>query len=194
MPEVAAFPLKEMNKVSRKVKWKAGEMRFIKDYLLRTKERKQTAVDMDNIDRKWYRRLYDLSHMGANLTSLHGRHNPYSPTEKPKIISTLNALSADFDQRLIPNSSIVTTKSVIDNVKAKTGIDLMDPKTAVRFCHELFLISFVVIDTDAESVKLMIPDMGHDFEIHSLASIKKQLATLDTVGDKTREAFKILGK
>ena len=63
LPEVAEYPLKEMNKIARKAKWRAGELKFFRDLVFRIKEKKQTAVDSKDPNRKWYRRLYELAHM-----------------------------------------------------------------------------------------------------------------------------------
>ena len=51
----------------------------------------------------------------------------------------------------------------------------------------------IIIDTDRESIKILLPDMNNDFDVHSLAAVNKQLATLDTTGTKTRDMFKLLG-
>ena len=85
------------------------------------------------------------------------------------------------------------SKDDVDNIKAKTKIDLLKGSTAKKFCGELFLMSLIIIDADAESVKIMLPDINNDFDVHSIASINKQLATLDTAGTKTRDIFKMLG-
>lgn len=175
LPEVAEYPLKEMNKISRKAKWRAGELKFFKDIVFKIKQKKQTAIDSKDPKRKWYRRLYTLAH------------------------SKGDALSAGiFSKRsqntgVLPNVSIIITKGDVDNVKAQTDIDLLDSKTATNFCNELFLMAFIVIDNDAGSIKILLPDLHNDFEIHSLASVNKQLASLDTAGSKTREVFKMLG-
>jgi hypothetical protein len=39
----------------------------------------------------------------------------------------------------------------------------------------------------------MQPDSNNEFDVHSLASVNKQLAQLDTAGTKTRDMFKLLG-
>ena len=54
-------------------------------------------------------------------------------------------------------------------------------------------MGLVVMDTDAESIKLLCPDLHADYEVHSLGSVKKQMSMLDTVGTKTRDMFKVLG-
>lgn len=189
LPEVAEFPLKEMNKLTRKAKWRAGELKFFRDIVFRIKQKKQTAIDSRDPKRKWYRRLYELAHMKGDSPST-------ALTEGNSIPRAMvNQLVGKGNPNgVLPNASIIVSKGDIDNIKSQTGIDLLNSKTAANFCNELFLISFIVIDTDAQSVKLMLPDLHNDFEIHSMASINKQLATLDTSGDKTRELLKTLGR
>ena len=189
LPEVAEFPLKEMNKLTRKAKWRAGELKFFRDIVFRIKQKKQTAIDSRDPKRKWYRRLYELAHMKGDSPST-------ALTEGNSIPRAMvNQLVGKGNPNgVLPNASIIVSKGDIDNIKSQTGIDLLNSKTAANFCNELFLISFIVIDTDAQSVKLMLPDLHNDFEIHSMASINKQLATLDTSGDNTRELLKTLGR
>ena len=189
LPEVAKYPLKEMDKLSRKVKWRAGELKFLKDLVFRIDEKKQTAADSRDPNRKWYRRLYELAHMKGDA--------PSAAVVQGK--SLFGAFIRDKQGKskmmhgMIPNASIIMSQQDVDNIKHQTEIDLLKASEAKKFCGELFLISLVIIDTDAQSIKIMLPDMNNDYDVHSLASVEKQLATLDTSGTKTRDMFKMLG-
>lgn len=173
LPEVVEYPLKEMDKIARKAKWRAGELKFFKDILFKIKQKKQTAYDSRDSKRKWYRRLYDLAHK-QNYTK--GR----------------DMMNNGFEHG-IPNATMIISQSDVVNIKAQTGIDMLNGSKATKFCRELFLMAFIVIDTDAESIKILIPDMHNDYEIHSLASVNKQLAALSTAGTKTNDLLKLLG-
>ena len=189
LPEVAEYPLKEMDKISRKVKWRAGELKFMKDIVFRIKQKKQTAADAKDPNRKWYRRLYELAHMQGDAASA-------AVVRGDSMIMTFirdKQGREKLSHGLLPNVSMMISKSDVDNVKMKTKIDLLKGSTAKKFCKELFLIGLVVMDTDAESIKLLCPDLHADYEVHSLGSVKKQMAMLDTVGTKTRDMFKVLG-
>ena len=70
---------------------------------------------------------------------------------------------------------------------------LLKPSAAKKFCGELFLMSLVIIDTDRDTIKILLPDINNDYDVHSLASVNRQLAQLDTMGTKTRDMFKMLG-
>ena len=189
LPEVVEYPLKEMNKLTRKAKWRAGELKFFKDILFKIKQKKQTAIDSRDPKRKWYRRLYELAHMKGDAPAA-------------AVISGDSVIKAFFKDKLgrygdsygvIPNATLVISKADVDIIKRETKIDMLKGSTASKFCKELFMIGIVVIDNDAESIKILLPDLHNDYEVHSIASVNKQLAMLDTSGSKTRDMFKLLG-
>lgn len=174
LPEVVEYPVKEMNKITRKAKWRAGELKFFKDILFHVKEKKQTAIDSRDPNRKWYRRLYELAHMKGD-------------GNVSKKIAGAGAVNG-----LIPNATVIISKSDVDNVEEVTGIDMLKASTAINFCEQLFLIGFVVIDIDNESIKVLIPEVNNEFDVQSLAAVNKQIAELDTAGKSTRDVFKML--
>jgi hypothetical protein len=174
LPEVVQYPIKEMNQVTRKTKWRAGELRLFHDILFHIKEKKQTAIDSRDPNRKWYRRLYELAHMKGDGN-----------------VSKAIAGGGSTDG-LIPNATIMISKSDADHIEEVTKIDVMKASNAKKLCEELFLISFVIIDIDNESIRILCPDINNEFEVQSLAAVNKQIAELDTAGKSTREIFKLL--
>ena len=190
VPEVAEYPLKEMNKVMRKAKWRAGELKFFQDIVFRIKQKKQTAIDRKDPKKNWYRRLYELAHMkgDAATTSIVNGHTVIGTILLDKMGKTRSA------HGVIPNVSMIISKTDVDICKMKTGIDLLNASTASKLCKELFLMSFVVIDIDNEQIKMLLPDLHNDFDVHSLASVNRQIASLDTAGAKTRDIFKMINR
>lgn len=189
LPEVVEYPLKEMNKITRKAKWRAGELKFFKDILFKIPQKKQTAIDSRDPKRKWYRRLYELAHVKGDAPA-------------KAIINGDSVVKAFFKDKLgkygdtngvIPNAALVISKADVDIIKRETKIDMLKGSAAAKFCKELFMIAIVVIDNDAESIKILMPDLHSDYEVHSLGSVNKQLSLLDTSGTKTRDMFKLLG-
>ena len=188
LPEVVEYPLKEMNKITRKAKWRAGELKFFKDILFKIPQKKQTAVDSRDPKRKWYRRLYELAHIKGDAPA-------------KAVINGDSIIKAFFKDKLgkygdtngvIPNVSLIISKADVDNIKRETKLDMLKGSTAAKFCKELYMIGIVVIDEDAQSIKILLPDLHNDYEVHSLASVNKQLSLLDTSGTKTRDMFKLL--
>jgi len=173
LPDVAEFPLKEMNLLTRRAKWRAGEIKFM-DFLFARKEKKQSAYDSRDVNRKWYHRLYTLAHSKGSRS----------------IAGKITGTSAD--NGLIPNATIIMTKSDVDMINAEKNINLLKASNARAFCRELFLMAFIVVDIDAQSIKILLPDINNDFEVQSLASVQKQLATLDTSGTVSREVSKLM--
>lgn len=184
LPEVVEFPLKEMNKITRKAKWRAGELKFFKDILFQIKQKKQSAIDAKDPKRKWYRRLYDLAHMSGDAPS-------HEIASGNSILRTF--FKGNATHGVIPNATLVISKSDVDVIKRETKIDMLKGSAAAHFCKELFLMGIVVIDYDAESICTLFPDIHNDYEVHSIAAVNKQISILDTSGAKTREAFKMLG-
>lgn len=173
LPEVAEYPTKEMNRLARKAKWRAGEIKFM-DYLFNRPAKKQAAIDSKDVNKRWYHRLYTLAHSkgSSNVAKkVTGKRSP---------------------EGLIPNVTIIMTKQDVDRIDMEKGIDLMKGSTAVRFCKELFLMALIVVDTDAQSLKILLPDINNDYEIHSLASIQKQIETLDTANAVSREVKRMM--
>ena len=174
LPEVVKYPIKEMDEISRKAKWRAGELKFFKDIVFDVKGKKQTAIDSGDPNRKWYRRLFELAHQK-------GDNNVAKMVTGKK--------SADG---LIPNVTLVISKGDVDNIEEVTGIDMMKPANAVGFCSQLFMMGIIVVDIDAESIKILFPDINNDYEVQSLAAVNRQLAQIDTAGAKTRDVFAML--
>lgn len=173
LPDVAQYPNKEMNKLAHTARWRAGEIKFI-DYFFNRKAKKQAAYDSRDPNRKWYHRLYTLAHSKG------------SSGVAKKVTGKRHV------DGMIPNATLVITKADVDMIEAETGIDLLKGSTAASLCAEMYMIGMVVVDTDAQSVKMILPDIHRDYEVHSIASINKQLAALDSANDVSREVSKLI--
>lgn len=178
LPEVVKYPVQEMDKISRKAKWRAGELKFFKDIVFDISGKKQTAIDSQNPNRKWYRRLYQLSKMeGDSVTARH---------------ITGKSGAGSSPKGLIPNVTMVITQHDVDMIEEATKIDLMKPGNARDLCKQLFMMGLVVIDEDANAIKMLFPDINNDYEVQSTAAVEKQISQLGTAGEKTRDLFKML--
>lgn len=183
MPEVVKFPDKN-NVLLKRAKYRAGELKYWRDFKFDIKGKKQAAYDIGMTpEKKWYHRLYQMAHL---------RDDALAPMMAAGGLKGLTKKWNTARTGMIPNCSIVITQEDVNYIKSETGKDLMKPGTAASLCREMFLISFVVIDIDQEAVKILIPDMHKDFEVQSLDAINKQLSVLNTSGVKTNEIFKHL--
>ena len=183
MPEVVKFPDKN-NVLLKRAKYRAGELKYWRDFKFDIKGKKQAAYDIGMTpEKKWYHRLYQMAHL---------RDDALAPMVAAGGLKGLTKRWNTAKTGMIPNCSIVITQEDVNYIKSETGKDLMKPGTAASLCKEMFLISFVVIDIDQEAVKILISDMHKDFEVQSLDAINKQLSVLNTSGVKTNEIFKHL--
>ena len=53
-------------------------------------------------------------------------------------------------------------------------------------------MAFIVIDIDAQSINILLPDINKNFDVQSLAAVQKQIATLDTSGTVSREVSRLM--
>ena len=171
LPEVVEFPVKNMDKLTRKAKWRAGEISFW-EYLFKTKAKKQTAIDSRDPRRKWYRRLYELAHEKYSTTS--AQIKQYSGKR-----NLIQKMFIEDNYGLMPNATIILSMQDCYNIKDETGIDILDPKVACKFCDDMFLMCLMVMDVDNDNLKILTPDTHNDFDIQSLDSVQKQVAALD---------------
>lgn len=190
LPEVVEYPLQKMDKITRKAKWRAGELKFFSDIVFRIKEKKQTAIDAKDPKRKWYRRLYELAHMKGDA-------------QTANIVNGGSVISSFiFDKQgktkevhgLVPNVAMVVSKSDVDVIKMQTGIDLLNGRKAAKFCNELFMMAFVVIDVDSESIKLLLPELHNEYDVHSIAAVNRQIASLDSSNKSMKNFFSLMNR
>ena len=152
MPEVVKFPDKN-NMLLKRAKYRAGELKYWRDFKFDIKGKKQAAYDIGMTpEKKWYHRLYQMAHL---------RDDALAPMVAAGGLKGLTKRWNTAKTGMIPNCSIVITQEDVNYIKSETGKDLMRPGTAASLCREMFLISFVVIDIDQEAVKILIPEFSH---------------------------------
>ena len=168
----------DKRRTDRKAKWRAGEIGLF-EYLFKTKAKKQTAIDSRDPRRKWYRRLYELADSKYSVTA--GKLKQMSGKR-----SGLQAMLVGDNHGLMPNATFVITMQDVYNVKNETGIDLMNPKIACKFCDDMFLMAMIIIDDDNDSMYLLTPDTHNDFDIQSLDSVQKQMSKIGRASCRER--------
>lgn len=146
----------------QKVRYKTGEISWLKDYLLNLPGLKADAAKgLD--DRRW---LSTLKRLGE-YEHLHG-----TAFKKP--------LSAIYDNGIpIPNATLVVTRGDVERMKDETGINIETISTARTLAKRLFLIAVVIVDQTAGSYKVFFPDMDNDWDVQSLGSLDAEIARID---------------
>lgn len=146
----------------QKVRYKTGEISWLKDYLLNLPALKADAAKgLD--DRRW---LSTLKRLGE-YEHLHG-----TAFKKP--------LSGIYNEGIpIPNATLVVTRGDVERMKDETGINIETISTARTLAKRLFLIAVVIVDQTAGSYKVFFPDMDNDWDVQSLGSLDAEIARID---------------
>ena len=106
-----------------------------------------------------------------------------------KRVKDLNRSGAN----ILPNATLVVSKAAVDELKRKTGIDLLDEDEALNVCDELSLIKFIVSDPLGGKLHVIMPGMYDTFSVMSTDTLEKQIdATQDAA--LTKELRKIISK
>lgn len=146
----------------QKVRYKTGEISFVKDYLLNIKGLKSDAAK-NLSSKKWLNTLKRL-----------GEYEKLNGTLLKKGVEAL--AGGDIP---IPNGTLVLTQDNVDALKQSTGIDLNSVSQVKTLAKRLFLIGVVVIDQIRGSMNVLFPDSDNDWDIQSIAAIDAETAKLD---------------
>lgn len=190
LPDMARYS-DSKNVLMKHAKYRAGEIKYWRDFKFDIKGKQNDVYEnLKTPEKKWYKRLYQMAHM---------RDDAIAPLVARKgIRGALQRIDSQAANGMIPNCSLVLSQADVDYIKAVTSqnggkaINILNPSTAKKLCSDMFLISIVVIDPDQESVKMMIPDLNGDWEVQSLDTINRQIATMNAAGIKSNEIFKMI--
>lgn len=190
LPDMARYS-DSKNVLMKHAKYRAGEIKYWRDFKFDIKGKQNDVYEnLKTPEKKWYKRLYQMAHM---------RDDAIAPLVARKgIRGALQHIDSQAANGMIPNCSLVLSQADVDYIKAVTSqnggkaINILNPSTAKKLCSDMFLISIVVIDPDQESVKMMIPDLNGDWEVQSLDTINRQIATMNAAGIKSNEIFKMI--
>ena len=190
LPDMARYS-DSKNVLMKHAKYRAGEIKYWRDFKFDIKGKQNDVYEnLKTPEKKWYKRLYQMAHM---------RDDAIAPLVARKgIRGALQHIDSQAANGMIPNCSLVLSQADVDYIKAVTSqnggkaINILNPSTAKKLCSDMFLISIVVIDPDQESVKMMIPDLNGDWEVQSLDTINRQIATMTAAGIKSNEIFKMI--
>lgn len=146
----------------RKIRYKTGEITFM-DYLLNIKGLKADAAKHLNSNKRWVNTLKRL-----------GEYEKVNGTLMKRPVSALT------DGKVpIPNGTLVLTQPDVTMLTTKTGIDLSKVENAKKLAKTLFLITVIIVDASAGTLRVIQPDKDNDWDVQSLASIESDVAKTD---------------
>lgn len=146
----------------QKVRYKTGEISFL-DYLLNIKGIKSDAAKNINYNKRWINTLKRLS--------------DYSKLNGSVFKNTTDLLTNGNVP--IPNGTLILTQSDVTTLINQTGIDLSVISNAKKLAKSLFLISIVIVDSSAGTMRVLFPDNDNSWDVQSLASIDAEVSKTD---------------
>lgn len=140
----------------QKVRYKTGEIKF-KDYFFGLTDLKKGAAQLYSKSKRWLGSLKRLGEFGKMYKS--ALKDPVTAVTKDKGIP-------------IPNATLVLSALDVDNIKLGCGIDLMNLKYVNKLAKQLFLITFVIVDSSSGVIRSVYPNEQDDWDNMSIASIE----------------------
>lgn len=128
-----------------------GEIKFCRDFLLRTKDMKKAAINdytrKDSTTKMW------------KLLEKRARANVKGKLYKSNDASAITTL--------------VLSKSTVDFIKASNKLDLLDPKTAASLMESFNLLAIVICDEISETAKFLY-DGNNEYDTYSYSVLSKE--------------------
>src|SRR5699024_4694775 len=129
--------------VTKLIKFTTGELRLVKDLLLDAEKVKKIARD---------------SKKGRSGTIWNKLNSLYTVNKASGIAKSAKA-------NYIPTTALMITIDEANEVKRKTGVDLLsDRRAAKKIYNEFFLLDFIILDQTRELVYKYLPD-HNKFEV-----------------------------
>ena len=141
----------------QKLRYKSGEISFT-DWLF-GKDRIKKAVQNSVKGARWISTLRRLANYKVTAQTMF----------KDVVRATNN------NQVPIPNATLVLTALDVDDIKLKTGFDFTKVKIVKRFCSQMFMISFMIVDASGSVIKMIYPEEQNEWGTMSMTAMEDLL-------------------
>lgn len=143
------------------LRWTTGEISFVKDLVLGIDEVKRDLnAERSKQESPWWNLL-------RNRNSV-GRFRRWTKSAP-----------------LLPNATIAMTQAEVDNLRANTGVDVLDPGSALQVMQQLGLLQFIVVD-DANDVAYFLIDGQTRFQTYTFNALQRDN------GDAEKQAMRLI--
>jgi hypothetical protein len=147
------------------IKWTQGEFKFIRDLIFGISSAKDEAIKSKTASRWW------------------------AALKKRKRNSKL---FMGNQVKISPISTIVMTAQEVEEVKNATNLDLRDPSVAIKMMDNLFLLGFMIYDSETEIVSSLF-DGFDEFADMTIGSLRTNNGK-DIDMTQAKEFLKLIGK
>jgi hypothetical protein len=148
------------------IAWTRGEQKVVKDFIFNVSKIKEDAMAKSKYD-KWFAALRKRK---RNAKAFKGGK------------TTIN-----------PLTSLVITKNDAALIKQTSGFDLTDESVAAKLMDSLYLLCFMIVDTDTGLVSTLL-DGNQYFTETTVEHLKKASKSKDNDISNLREMLKLLGR
>jgi hypothetical protein len=148
--------------LTRLIRWTTGELKFFRDIVAK------------------YDQIKDIESNGTRgagvLNYIHFNN------EMSKSGAALKKVYSEVvsNEAMIPNTTLVLSKDDILEIKKNTTLDLLAPLHAKRMMKELGVMTFIIIDEAAGSMRLLDDNRADAFDTLPLSDPEKQGGDRDT--------------
>ena len=158
LPELISGNVKKL----QKVRYKTGEIGFL-DYMFNIKGLKADAAKRINYNKRWLNTLKRL-----------GEYEKLNGSFLKRPVKMLAGGAAP-----IPNGTLILSQADVTALTDQTGIDLSVVRNAKKLAKSIFLISIVIVDSAAGSMRVLFTDSDNDWDVQSLAAIDSEVSKTD---------------
>lgn len=156
-----AFDKGERGKFFDFLRWTTGEISLVKDLILGIDEVKQNLnAERSKKESPWWNLLRN-----RNSVSRFRKWGKFKP--------------------LLPNATLAMTQAEVDNIRANTGIDLLDANAALRVMEQLGLLQFIVVD-EANDITHFLIDGQIRFQTYTFNALQRDN------GDAEKQAMRLI--
>lgn len=161
--------VKDKSGLFKLIRWTTGEIKLFRDLIANVDTNKKLAIDSGKRNTFWWRKLQSMSQ--SHL--IRGLIEKTSNEAKP-----------------VPTASMIISKTEVDQIKLKYGIDILNtPKHVQTIINSFFLLTFAVIDESTELV--YIYDEGsRDYMVYTFKSLEKAGKNSTSDVEKLMSLFK----
>ena len=148
------------------IAWTRGEQKVVKDFIFNVSRIKEDAMAKSKYDR-WFAALRKRK---RNSKAFKG-----------------------YKKAINPLTSLVITKNDAALIKQTSGFDLTDETVAAKLMDSLYLLCFMVVDTDTGLVSTLLDGQQY-FTETTIEHLKKASKSKDNDLTNLREMLKLLGR
>lgn len=145
------------------IEWTTGEKRLFTDLIMQKEDMKRLATSKGK-GAHWFRKLTMMSN-NAKMRKAWAHIASKMPWGK-KAVKLVN------DRVPVPTMSLVISKSEVDQIRAKTGIDLLRKEGDIKALMDRFyLLTFMIVD-DATEMVYLYDEVSKRYVTYSIKQLK----------------------